>query len=83
MVWVARPCLGIGKHRRLDVEAPVARPVAAGEEGGAAVDAGLDVPQDLLELLLIDLKRHEWKVSASAARTQDQCRRSGKGSLCT
>jgi hypothetical protein len=68
LVWLARPCLGIGKHRRLDVEPPVARPVAAGEEGGAAVDAGLDVPQDLLELLLVDLKQHQCKVSASAAR---------------
>lgn len=53
---LAEPYLGVGEHRRLYVEAPAAHPVAAGDEGGAAVDAGLDVPQDLVELLAVDLR---------------------------
>ena len=55
MLADAEPYLGVGEHRRLYVEAPVAYPVAAGDKGGAAVDAGLDVPQDLVELLAVDL----------------------------
>jgi len=55
MLADAEPYLGVRKHRRLYVEAPAAYPVATGDEGGAAVDAGLDVPQDLVELLAVDL----------------------------
>ena len=50
--------LDVGENRGLDVEAPVAYPVTAGHEGGAAVDARLDVAQDLLELLAVDLTHH-------------------------
>jgi hypothetical protein len=49
------PYLNVGKNRGLDVEASAAYPVAAGHEGGAAIDARLDVAQDLLELLAVDL----------------------------
>jgi hypothetical protein len=55
-MWPAKPCLGVGKHRRVDVEPPVTDPLTASDEGGAGVHAGLDVPQDLLELLAVNLK---------------------------
>jgi hypothetical protein len=53
------PYLNVSENRGLDVEAPAAYPVAAGHEGGAAVDARLDIAQDLLELLTVDLIQRE------------------------
>ena len=72
MLADAEPYLGVGEHRRLYVEAPAAYPVAAGDEGGAAVDAGLDVPQDLVELLAVNLttRRKEKRFQGEAAETE-------------
>lgn len=73
--------LGVGKHRRLYVEAPAAYPVAAGDEGGAAVDTGLDVPQDLVELIAVDLttrrkeKRFQGRGGAAETETEAPGRR--------
>ena len=48
--------LHVGEHRRLDEEAAVAHPLAAGGTGGAFRLARLDVAHDLVELGLVDLR---------------------------